>query len=95
MIIIIIYHPSHLIETHHLLYSRKYWLELNLEVGSQLAITKKLADFNLVVWYRIAIRILYASKKFWRILIWQLQRQTTKFSSYTVCWNVVYVWTLA
>ena len=30
-----------------------------------------LADLNLVVWYGIAIRI-YASRKFWRILIWRL-----------------------
>ena len=52
-------------------HSRKYWRELNLAVGSQMTIAKALADFNLAVWYGIAIRI-YASKKFWRILIWRL-----------------------
>ena len=56
-------------------YSRKYWWELNLAVGSQIAITNILADLNLAVWYGIAIRI-YASKKFWQILIWQSLRQS-------------------
>ena len=32
-------------------YSRKYWRELNLAVGSQMAIAKALADFNLAVRY--------------------------------------------
>ena len=36
-------------------YSRKYWQELNLAVGSQIAIAMILADFNLVVQYGIAI----------------------------------------
>ena len=54
-------------------YSQKYWRELNLVVGSQMAIAKVLADFNLAVRYGIAIRI-YVSKKFWRILIWRLLR---------------------
>ena len=58
-------------------YSRKYWRELNLTVGSQIAISYVLADLNLAVWYRIAICI-YGSKKFWRILIWWLLRQSTK-----------------
>ena len=31
-------------------YSRKYWRELNLVVGSQMAIAKVLADFNLAVY---------------------------------------------
>ena len=44
-------------------YSRKYWRELNLVVGSQIAIANVLADLNLVVRYGITIRI-YASKKF-------------------------------
>ena len=44
-------------------------------VGSQIAITNVLADLNLVVWYGIVMRI-YASKKFWRILIWRLLRQS-------------------
>ena len=54
-------------------YSRKYWRELNLAVGPQIAIAKILADLNLAVWYGIATCI-YASMKYWRILIWQLQR---------------------
>ena len=58
-------------------YSRKYWRELNLAVGSQIAILNVLADLNLAVQYGIATCI-YASKKFWRILIWQLLKQTAK-----------------
>ena len=58
-------------------YNQKDWQELNLVVGSQIAITNILADLNLAVRYRIAIRT-YASKKFWRIIIWQLLRQSTK-----------------
>ena len=58
-------------------YSRKIWRELNLADWPQPAWTKILANFNLVVRYGIAIRI-YASKKFWQILIWRLQRQTAK-----------------
>ena len=42
---------------HCLPYSWKYWWELNLAVGSQMAIAKALANFNLAVWYGIAIRI--------------------------------------
>ena len=52
-------------------YSRKYWQELNLAVEPKLAITRILANLNLAVRYGIAIR-LYASRKFWRILIWRL-----------------------
>ena len=44
-------------------YSRKYWRELNLAVEPKIAIARILADLNLAVWYRIAIRI-YASRKF-------------------------------
>ena len=58
-------------------YSRKYWRELNLVVGSQIAIANVLADLNLAVRYGIAIHI-YAGKKFWRILIWWLLEQTAK-----------------
>ena len=54
-----------------ILYSRKYWRELNLAVEPKIAIARILADLNLAVWYGIAIRI-YASRKFWRILIWWL-----------------------
>ena len=53
-------------------YSRKYWRALNLAVELQIAIRRILADLNLVVRYGIAIRI-YASRKFWQILIWRLQ----------------------
>ena len=49
-------------------YSRKYWRELNLVVEPKIAIARILADLNLVVRYGIAICI-YASRKFWRILI--------------------------
>ena len=52
-------------------YSRKYWRELNLAVEPKIAIVRILADLNLAVRYGIAIRI-YASRKFWRILIWWL-----------------------
>ena len=40
-------------------YSRKYWRELNLVVDPKIAIVRILADLNLAVRYRIAIRILY------------------------------------
>ena len=49
-------------------YSWKYWWELNLAVEPKIAIARILADLNLAVWYGIAIRI-YASRKFWQILI--------------------------
>ena len=54
-----------------ILYSRKYWQELNLAVEPKITIARILADLNLAVRYGIAICI-YASRKFWRILIWQL-----------------------
>ena len=53
-----------------------------------MAVAKILANFNLVVWYRIAIHVLhvYASKKFFQwILIWRLQRQTAKTPNQTPC----------
>ena len=49
-------------------YSRKYWWELNLAVEPKIAIARILADLNLAVRYRIAIRI-HASRKLWQILI--------------------------
>ena len=52
-------------------YSRKYWRALNLAVEPKIAIERILADLNLAVRYGIAMRI-YASRKFWRILIWRL-----------------------
>ena len=48
---------------YNLLYSQKYWRELNLAVEPKVAITRILADLNLVVQYGIAIRI-YASGNF-------------------------------
>ena len=49
-------------------YSRKYWRELNLTVEPKIAnIARILADLNLAVRYRIAILIIYVSRKFWRI----------------------------
>ena len=62
-------------------YSQKYWRELNLAVGSQMAIVKVLADFNLAVRYRIAIHI-YASN----LVVVEVDCQTTKFKL-----NLVYV----
>ena len=52
-------------------YSQKYRLELNLAVEPKIAIARILADLNFAVRYGIAIRI-YASRKFWWILIWRL-----------------------
>ena len=43
--------------TSRVLYSQKYWWELNLAVGFQIAIANILADLNLVVRYGITIRI--------------------------------------
>ena len=46
---------------------------LNLVVEPKIAITRILVDLNLAFRYGIAIRIiLYASRKVWRIIIWQL-----------------------
>ena len=53
-------------------YSWKYWRALNLAVEPKITIERILADLNLAVRYGIAIRIIYASRKFWRILIWRL-----------------------
>ena len=58
-------------KAHIIPYSRKYWRALNLAVEPKIAIERILADLNLAVRYGIAIRI-YASRKFWRILIWRL-----------------------
>ena len=51
--------------------SRKYWRELYLIVEPKIAIARILADLNLAARYGIAICI-YASRKFWQILIWRL-----------------------
>ena len=54
-------------------YSWKYWRELNLALEPKIAIARILVDLNWAAQYRIAICIyMYASKKFWRILIWRL-----------------------
>ena len=59
-------------ESENVPYSRKYWRALNLAVEPKIAIARIiLADLNLAVGYGIAIRI-YASRIFWRILIWRL-----------------------
>ena len=42
-----------------------------MAVEPKIDIARILADLNLAVWYGIAICI-YASRKFWRILIWWL-----------------------
>ena len=56
-----------------ILYSWKYWRELNLVVEPKIAIARILVDLNLAVQYGIAIRIhVYANRKFWQILIWRL-----------------------
>ena len=52
----------------HIQCSWKYLQELH---EPKIAIARILADLNLAVRYRIAIHI-YASKKFWWILIWRL-----------------------
>ena len=52
-------------------YSWIYWRELNLAVEPKIAIIRILADLNLAVRYGIATCI-YASRKFWLILIWRL-----------------------
>ena len=65
-------------------YRRKYWRELNLAVGSEIAVANVLVDLNLAVQYRIAICI-YASKKFWQILIWRLLKKTAKHPNLIPC----------
>ena len=50
--------------------SWKYWRELNLAVGSQIAFARILTDLNLAVRYGIGIHI-RASKKYCWILIWR------------------------
>ena len=49
-----------------ILYSRKYWRELNLAVEPKIAITRIIGRSNLAVRYGIAIRI-YARRKIWRL----------------------------
>ena len=83
-----------------LLYSRKYWRELNLAVGSQIAFARILTDLNLAVWHRIGICI-YASKILSKIAGFNLAVVTAdyqncqiefpaKFSGYAVWINRYY-----
>ena len=65
------YKKMHSVSKQTLLYSRKYWQGLNLAVEPKIAFARILVDLNLAVRYGIAI-LIYASRKFWRILIWQL-----------------------
>ena len=57
-------------------------------VGSQMAIAKALADFNLAVRYRIAIRIIIIGEQEilanFNLAVVKLDRQTAKFSGYMV-----------
>ena len=64
----------------HVQYRQNCWQELNLAAGPQFTIVKILADLNLAVQKGIAIHIVQPCSymKYWQILIWQLQRQTTK-----------------
>ena len=68
-------------------YSQKYWRELNLVVCSQTGITKILADFNLAVQYGIAIHTYARAEEIladFNLAVVKWDRQTAKFSSYTV-----------
>ena len=72
-------------------YSRKYWQELNFVVGSQMAIAKALADFNLAVRYGIAIRICEQEiLADFNLAVVELDRQTVKFSRF-VAWFLSYL----
>ena len=70
------------------LYSRKHWRELNLEVGSQIAIANILADLNLVVrnrhTYICDLEILVD----FNLATAQADRQTDKFFGNTVYYGV-------
>ena len=51
-----------------------------------------LADFNLAVRYGVTICIhvyVHVSKKFWRIFIWRLHRQTVKLPSFLAIQQIV------
>ena len=56
----------------HVLYNRKYWRELNLAVGPQIAIAKILADLNLAGWYH-AYTCICKYEILADFLIWQLR----------------------
>ena len=66
-----------ILPTQHL--SHHTWL-CPTSSGLESARAKILADLNLAVRYRIAIRI-YTCKKYWRTLIWRLSARTAKFNS--------------
>ena len=64
------------IHVHNILpYSWRYWWELNLVVGSQIAIANVLADLNLAVWYSF--------QSFWLYGILQVSQK------YMVCTELV------
>ena len=72
-------HKYTYIHVHNILYSQKYWQELNLAVGSQIIVTANiLADLNLAVRYGIAICIISEQEILADFLIWQSLKQTTK-----------------
>ena len=73
-----------------LLYSQKYWQELNLVVGSQIAIANIGGfKFGSSVLDHHTCNII--CKKFWWILIWRLLKLSAKFSGYTVINSMVLV----
>ena len=56
-------------------YSRKYWRELNLAVGPEIAIARILADLNLAVRYIHDRHTYICEQEIWRILIWRLSHR--------------------
>ena len=65
----------------HILYSRKYWQQLNLAVGPKIAIAKILADLN----FSVRDRHMYVCKQEtladFNLVVAKADRQTTKFNS--------------
>ena len=76
---VVTYIGAYHLSSAYILYSWKYWQELDLVVGSQIAILNVLADLNLAVWYGIAICI-YAIRNSvdFSCVIWRLLEQTAK-----------------
>ena len=72
-----------MISAAHIPYSRKYWRELNLAVGPQIAIAKILADLNLAVRYGIATCIIckYEILAHFNLAVAKVDHQTAKFNS--------------
>ena len=67
-----------------ILYSWKYWRELNLAAGSHMAICNCI--INLAAQYGIAIPICIFLADF-NLAVAKADRQTAKFSGYTVIYN--------